>query len=190
MQLTREADYGLRIMLEIATQPFGAITTTKQVSRRRIVPLPFVRKIVPRLSAAGLLRTRRGKSGGMMLARRPDQISLLEVIDAMSRNTLTVNRCLLLPKICPLRPTCPVHEVCRLARDEMMRLFGSVRLSDMVARAAELKTMRAALARAGQLRTALPRTTSSNADGLPPAQQRRSSRVGAQDPTTPVGGPD
>lgn len=147
MQLTREADYALRTMLEVATRPFGELTTTTQVSRRRLVPRPFVRKIVPRLAAAGLLRTRRGKSGGLMLARPPDEISLLAVIDATSGDTLSVNRCVLQPEICPLQPVCPVHEVCRLVRDEMVRLFGSVRLSDMVTRGAELTAMRAARAR-------------------------------------------
>lgn len=145
MQLTREADYALRTMLEVATQPFGEITTTTQVSRHRLVPLPFARKIVPRLAAAGLLRTRRGKGGGLMLARRPDEISLMAVIDAASSNAIAINRCVLRPETCPLQPTCPVHEVCRLVRDEMVQLLGSVRLSDMVARGAELKAMRAAL---------------------------------------------
>ncbi len=146
MQLTREADYALRTMLEVATRPVGEIATTAQVSRHRLVPLPFVRKIVPRLAAAGLLRTRRGNCGGLMLARPPDEISLLAVIDATSGDPLTVNRCVLQPESCPLQPICPVHEVCRMVRDEMVRLFGSVRLSDMVARGAELKAMRAARA--------------------------------------------
>src|SRR6266545_4070345 len=170
MQLTREADYALRTMLEVATQPFGELTTTTQVSRRRLVPLPFVRKIVPRLAAAGLLRTRRGKSGGLMLARQPDEISLLEVIDAVRADTITVNRCVLQPETCPLQPVCPVHEVCRLVRDEMVRLFGSVRLSDMVTRGAELKAVHAARVRERRGISRMPRTTLLDAGGVPAAQ--------------------
>lgn len=169
MQLTREADYALRTMLEVATQPFGEITTTTQVSRHRLVPLPFVRKIVPRLTAAGLLRTRRGKSGGSMLARRAEDISLLEVIDAVSADAITVNRCVLRPETCPLQPICPVHEVCRLVRDEMVRLLGSVHLSDMVARGAELKATHAARARAWRPPSRAPRATVSDPSGPPPA---------------------
>ncbi|MBI2325070.1 MAG: Rrf2 family transcriptional regulator [Chloroflexi bacterium] len=169
MQLTREADYALRTMLEVATQPFGELTTTTQVSRHRLVPLPFVRKIVPRLAAAGLLRTRRGKSGGLMLARQPDEISLLAVIDAVSADTITINRCVLQPETCPLQPICPVHEVCRVVRDEMVRLFGSVRLSDMVTRGAELKARQAARARESRV-ISRPRATVSDAGGVPPAR--------------------
>jgi Rrf2 family protein len=150
MQLTREADYALRTMLEVASQPFGKLTTTRQVSQHRLVPLPFVRKIVPQLTAAGLIRTRRGKSGGLMLARCAQEISLLAVIDATGANVITINPCVPHPETCPLQPICPLHEVCRSVRNEMVRLFGSVRLSDMVARGAELSATRAARTRARQ----------------------------------------
>ncbi|MBI2325580.1 MAG: Rrf2 family transcriptional regulator [Chloroflexi bacterium] len=133
------------------------------------MPLPFVRKIVPRLAAAGLLRTRRGKSGGSMLARRAEDISLLEVIDAVSADTITINRCVLRPETCPLQPICPVHEVCRVVRDEMVRLFGSVRLSDMVTRGAELKARQAARVRESRVISRMPRATVPDAGGPVPA---------------------
>lgn len=142
MQLTREEDYALRTMLEVATVTSAEATTTAEVSRRRLIPRPFVRKIVPRLTAAGLLRSRRGNGGGLALARNADEISLLQVIDAVRPEAMAVNRCVLQPESCALQPTCPIHEVCRQMRDEMVRLFGSVRLSDMAARGAELRSMR------------------------------------------------
>lgn len=138
MQITREADYAIRTMLEVASQPIGVPTSTYQVSRRRIVPRPFVRKIVRRLKAAGLLHTRRGNSGGLMLARSPRDINLLAVIDA-AQSPIAVNRCVLNPDFCALQPTCPVHEVCCVAREQMVALFGSVSLSDLLERASELK---------------------------------------------------
>jgi DNA-binding IscR family transcriptional regulator len=61
---------------------------------------------------------------------------------------VAVNRCVLRPDSCPLQPICPVHEVCRMVRDEMVRLLGSVHLSDMVARATELEALRAQRSRA------------------------------------------
>jgi Rrf2 family protein len=103
-----------------------------------MVPRPFVRKIVRRLKAAGLLRTRRGNSGGLMLARAPEEINLLSVIDA-AQSPIAVNRCVLNPQICALQPTCPVHEVCCVARQQLVALFGSVSLSALLERAAELK---------------------------------------------------
>ncbi len=140
MQLTREADYALRTMLEVAAQPFGELTTTVHVSRRRLIPRPFVRKIVPRLAASGLLESRRGRRGGLVLGRPAADITLLQVIDAVREDTLAVNECVLRPEACALVRTCPIHEICVEARDRLVELFGSVRLSDMVARSNALKT--------------------------------------------------
>ena len=142
MQLTRETDYALRTMLEVAARPSGELTTTVSISRRRLVPRPFVRKIVPRLAAAGLLESRRGQGGGLTLARPAEDITLLQVVDAVRADTLSVNRCVADPDSCPLVSTCPIHEVCVEMRDRMVDLFGSVRLSDMVARGHELRTAR------------------------------------------------
>lgn len=177
MQITREADYAIRTMLEVASQPMGVPTTTMQVSRRKLVPRPFVRKIVRRLTAAGLLRTRRGNSGGLLLARRPEEISLLSVIDA-ANSVIAINRCVLQPDSCALQPTCSVHEVCREARDNLVRLFGSVSLRQLVERSQELKAAPAAEERP-QAEAAQPRSRRASAS---------TSRTRSQ-PAARVGGP-
>ncbi|MBI4493155.1 MAG: Rrf2 family transcriptional regulator [Chloroflexi bacterium] len=138
MEFTREADYAIRTMLEVACQPSGVPTTTLEIARRRLVPRPFLRKIVPRLVAARLLRTRRGAGGGLLLARPAGEIDLLTIVE-VAQGPIAVNRCVLRPDICPLQPTCPVHEVCRLAHAQFTRLFGGVTLADMVRRGAELR---------------------------------------------------
>lgn len=137
MQITREADYAIRTVLEVASQPADRPTTTAEVARRRLVPRPILRKLVPRLVAAGLLRSRRGGRGGLLLARPADQIDLLSVVDA-AQGPVAVNRCVLRPDICPLQPTCPVHDVCRLARAQLVALLSGVSFADLVRRGEEL----------------------------------------------------
>ncbi len=134
MQITREADYAIRTLLEVASQPEGSVTTAS-VARRRLVPRPFLRKIVPRLVAAGLLRTARGGQGGLYLMRPAEQIDLLTIIESIQR-PIAVNVCVLDPSACLLQPTCPVHEVCRLAHSQLVELFGSVTLASLVQRGA------------------------------------------------------
>lgn len=138
MQITREADYAIRAVLEMASRPDGAPTTTAEIARRRLVPRAILRKLVPRLVAAGLLVTRRGGGGGLQLARPPAEIDLLSVVDA-AQGPLAVNRCVLRPDICPLQPTCPVHDVCCVAREQLVRLLSSVNFADLVARGIQLQ---------------------------------------------------
>ncbi len=138
MQLTQETDCAIRIMLEVAGRPSGVPTTTLEISRRRLAPRPFLRKIVSRLVGAGLIRSRRGTNGGLMLARPSEEIDLLSIIEAV-QGPIAVNRCVLQPDICPLRPTCPVHEVCQIARNQFIELMRGVTLADLVRRGSELR---------------------------------------------------
>lgn len=139
MQLTREADYAIRMVLEVASHSADAPTTTATVARRRLVPRPMLRKLVPRLVGAGVLRSRRGPGGGLLLGRPAEDITLLAVIDA-AQGPIAVNRCVLRPDICALQPTCPVHEVCRLARDQIVRLLGDVTFAALARRQSELRS--------------------------------------------------
>jgi Rrf2 family protein len=138
MQITREADYAIRIMLEVAAAPAGRRTTSGEVARRRLVPRPFVRKIVSRLVSSGLLRSARGGQGGLSLARPADQLTLLAILDAV-QPPIAINECVLRPEVCPLRRTCPVHEVCQLARAQLIALLGNACLADLVQRGRELQ---------------------------------------------------
>lgn len=138
MQLSQETDCAVRIMLEIASRPAGEPVTTLQIARRRLAPRPFVRKIVSRLVAAGLLHSRRGARGGLLLARPGEAIDLRTVVEAV-QGPIAVNRCVLQPDFCPLQPICPFHEVCRVARSQFVALLQGVSLADLARRGAELR---------------------------------------------------
>lgn len=138
MQLTREADYAIRIMLEVGGHAGDVPTTTAEIARRRLVPRPFVRKIVRGLVATSLLRSRRGARGGLLLARPAGEIPLLKIVEA-AQGPISVNTCVLEPDLCPFQRTCPVYDVCNLARTQLVQLLGGVSLADLVEAGAKLK---------------------------------------------------
>lgn len=131
VELTREADYGVRLMVEVAAAPGGAPVTVAEVARQQMVPTPFLAKIARRLARAGLLRAGRGK-GGMTLARPSDDIDLLQVIEALE-GPLRLNRCALDNEACPLTLTCPTHPVWREIEAEVRRRLRAARLQDLAA---------------------------------------------------------
>ncbi len=104
----RHTDYAARIVLHLSCLPAGAQVTAAQVARQRRLPPPFVRRIVARLAAAGILRTVRGNRGGISLARPPAEISLLDLVRAMEGG-VDLNLCVGTPSSCPLADACPVH---------------------------------------------------------------------------------
>ena len=109
MQITRQADYALRAMLYLAQLPPNLRAATSQIAEQQSIPPSFLAKIISQLSIAGLIHTSRGARGGVALARQPEEISILEVVEAIdgpiSLNDCCVNSdsCLFGDK-CPLRP--------------------------------------------------------------------------------------
>jgi Rrf2 family protein len=104
----RHTDYATRIILHLSMLGAGAQITADEVARKRLLPRAFVRSIIRRLGAAGILRTSRGAGGGISLARPPAQISLFDIVQAMEGG-LNFNACVENPSACPLAVICPVQ---------------------------------------------------------------------------------
>lgn len=107
--ITREADYAIRIVLALARHTDTAPVSAGAVSDEMGIPHRFVRKIAGRLVRAGLVRSLRGRAGGLRLARRPAAISLLDVLAAVDPASVTLNICLLDPRACRRAGLCEVH---------------------------------------------------------------------------------
>jgi Rrf2 family protein len=92
MQITRQADYAVRAVLYLAQLGPDEKASTSQIAEEKDIPLSFLAKIIAQLSVAGLLQTMRGARGGVTLARSPQDVSLLEVIEAID-GPILVNEC-------------------------------------------------------------------------------------------------
>ncbi len=105
MLVTREADYAIRCVVEVAR--IGR-TSAAQVARLQGISPTFLGKIVQTLAKAGILATRRGVGGGIALAKPVQDITLLEVIEAVE-GPLCINECLQTPTPCTLVGECPAY---------------------------------------------------------------------------------
>src|SRR3990172_10471045 len=131
MQISRQADYGIRAMIEVAGLEPGATTRTKDVAREQEIPLVFLTKIILQLVRAGLLRSYRGANGGIGLARTKEEITLREIVEAIE-GPIALNRCVLRAGECPRDKTCPVHKTWVTAQETLVAQLESTRLSDLV----------------------------------------------------------
>lgn len=110
MQITRQADYAVRAVLYLARRGSGARISTAEVAREQRIPPTFLAKIVSQLSTAGVLRATRGARGGITLARPPQEINLLEIVEAID-GPIGLNECVINRDVCSMSDTCPVREV-------------------------------------------------------------------------------
>ncbi len=122
MEITQQADYAVRAVLELALQPAGVRLSCETIAQRHAIPLAFLTKSVARLATEGILRNQRGVNGGVQLARPAEDINLLEVVEAID-GPITFNRCNRKPSECSRSRTCLVHpiwaELCREFRTRL-----------------------------------------------------------------------
>ena len=110
MRLTRQGDYAVRVMLDLAAHAQDAPIPRAQIQTRQDVPEAFLAKTVQALARAGLVRTRPGAHGGVTLNAPPEAVTLLQVIEAVE-GPIRLNRCVEAPSACPRDRFCPVHPV-------------------------------------------------------------------------------
>jgi Rrf2 family protein len=106
--ILRHTDYAARVVLHIAGLGSEAKVPIAEISKQRLMPDPFVRRVVARLAWAGILRNVRGSGGGVALARPAADITLLDIVRAMEGG-VALNRCVSDPGDCPLSDHCTVH---------------------------------------------------------------------------------
>jgi Rrf2 family protein len=92
LQVSAKTDYALRAAAELAkaaTEGTGPVKG-EWISEAQGIPKKFMENILHDLKRAGVVRTRRGASGGYWLARPPEDIPLAEVIRAVEGPRATV----------------------------------------------------------------------------------------------------
>ena len=109
MYVTRKADYAIRCVLHLSRDP-EALTSVEEISRAMFVPKTFLAKILQSLMRAGIVSSTRGVKGGFQLAKKPKDINLLDVIEAI-QGPSAPNLCAYDKRMCQLSGICTVHPV-------------------------------------------------------------------------------
>jgi Rrf2 family protein len=80
--ISQTVEYALRAIVTIA-QHNGQTCTSKQISNITQVPAPYLSKLMQGLVRAGLAKSRRGLHGGFVLTKKPEDLSIWDVVDAV-----------------------------------------------------------------------------------------------------------
>ena len=83
MLFSTKAEYGIRLIVELSRQPGDQPVALSTVADAEILPLAYLEHLVAKLREAGLVISTRGAHGGYRLARPPEEIEMLEVVEAL-----------------------------------------------------------------------------------------------------------
>jgi len=110
MQITRQADYAVRAVYYLTQLGSENRAATSHIAKEQHIPPSFLAKIISQLSVAGLLHTSRGARGGVSLARDPQDISLLDVVEAID-GPIVLNECVADEAACTFTQDCPMRPI-------------------------------------------------------------------------------
>jgi len=128
MQITRQADYALRAIIFLSRLEENEKAATSLIAEDQKIPPSFLAKIISQLSLAGLIHTSRGARGGVSLAKPTNEISVLDVVEAID-GPIFLNECTKISSSCPFLDSCPLLEVWREARTDLVDKLSSTTFS-------------------------------------------------------------
>jgi Rrf2 family protein len=133
MQLTRAADYAVRVMIHLATLPAEGRALLPVLAQATAAPESFLSKVMQALARKQLISSRRGKRGGFAILPRGREATMRDVIEAID-GPICLNVCLNGGKDCERKSWCPAHPVWARAQRAMVDVLMSVTVSAMAAK--------------------------------------------------------
>ena len=133
MLLSQRCEYAVRAALYIAALDSAAYVAVREISDALRIPRHFLAKTVQDLTAAGVLTSMRGPTGGLALARPADRITLEEIVLAVDGADVFTECVLGLPG-CGDRKPCPLHDQWAPARARVHQMFPGATLADTAGR--------------------------------------------------------
>lgn len=80
MRLSTQSRYGVRAIFDIAYHSEGLDTQVKDISRRQGISPRYIEQIFQKLKRAGIIGSKRGPAGGYFLNKKPEEITVGEII--------------------------------------------------------------------------------------------------------------
>ena len=93
MKLSTKGKYGVRAVYEIAKRSGRGPITIKEIADRQGISFSYLEKILHRLGKAGLIESVRGPAGGYLLARKPSELTIGDIVRTLE-GPIALSHCL------------------------------------------------------------------------------------------------
>lgn len=129
--LSQTAEYALRTVLFIAGHADDGPARAEEMAGSLRIPRNYLSKTLHRLAQAGLLTSTRGRGGGFLLARPPEDIPLLAVVGLFDQIEPR-RQCLLGRPVCSDQHACEAHLQWKDVSDRVARFFSETSVADLM----------------------------------------------------------
>jgi Rrf2 family protein len=131
MKLSTRGRYGTRLMVDLAQHYADGPVSLAEIAKRQDLSAKYLEQLIILLKGAGLIRSVRGRRGGYMLARRPEEISVGEIVETLE-GKLSVVDCVLEPELCYRAVDCPTRDIWVGMTDMIKKQLFSLNLGNII----------------------------------------------------------
>ncbi len=132
LKVSAKADYGLVVMVELAAKHGQGLISLTELARRKRISSNYLHQITAPLREQGLISSKEGVRGGYTLAKSPETITILAILEALE-GPLEVVRCLTEGKdSCPSHEACDTGSVWNILQQEIKQYLTRTTLADLL----------------------------------------------------------
>ena len=131
MKLSTQCRYGARAILYIASQSSTEPVKRKDIARNEDIPDSYLENILLQLKRKGLISTVRGWKGGYVLAKKPEEITLMDIVTTFI-NSLEPVECLGNADYCTNTHKCLTRDVWKKLQHAQEEVLGTITLKELL----------------------------------------------------------
>ena len=132
LKLSKKVEYGLIAIRHIASVN-NNISNVKEISEKYTIPSDVLAKVMQKLTRGKLILSHQGAMGGYTLARRADEISVMDVISVIEGSQVGIAQCFAEePENCSIYLNCTIKNPLGKIQHSLEHVFNSMKVSEII----------------------------------------------------------
>lgn len=127
MRISKKSQYGLRALFRLAEKP--GFHPMREIAEKEGISSDYLEKIFFNLEKGGIIKSKRGATGGYSLAKPPEKISLKDIMEVLENNFNLVE---CVGERCDREKVCPTASVWKMLDESLKRKMDSINLKDLI----------------------------------------------------------
>lgn len=132
MKLSTKSRYGIRMLVDLARHHEQGPVTIRDISRRQDISVKYLEQVIRPLQKAKLVKSTRGPKGGHVLAKRPREITMGEIV-RLFEGQIDLVKCISFPQDCHMSEDCRVRLAWQEATRALFKKLDAITIADLVA---------------------------------------------------------
>ncbi len=131
MLLSRACEYAIQAVLYLSEQNTKTYVSIHEIAEKNDIPFHFLGKILQTLTHKNLLISSKGPKGGVCLVKTPEEITLLDIVEAIDGLEFLHSKCIVGLSTCKGKKICALHDRWGIIRKDIYQMFAEKNIAQL-----------------------------------------------------------